>query len=129
MGIGTPLYILEAIENGIDMFDCVFPTRTGRNGHVFTRQGCFALKKADNIKDFSPLVKECGCKVCRNYSRAYLRHLFKTQEILCSILASYHNLYFLFNMVEDARRAIEQERFPAFKKEFLARFGGPNETA
>jgi queuine tRNA-ribosyltransferase len=123
MGIGTPEYILGAIEAGIDMFDCVFPTRTGRNGHVFTRRGCFALKKAENTLDFSPIDKECGCKVCRTYSRAYLRHLFKTQEILCSILASYHNLYFLHDLVKDARRAINEGRFLEFKKNFLARYG------
>jgi queuine tRNA-ribosyltransferase len=123
MGIGTPEYILGAIECGIDMFDCVFPTRTGRMGRVFTRKGCFALKKAENALDFSPIDEECGCKVCRTYSRAYLRHLFKTQEILCSILASYHNLYFLHDLVKNARRAIIEERFREFKKEFLARYG------
>jgi queuine tRNA-ribosyltransferase len=122
MGIGTPFYILEAIENGVDMFDCVFPTRTARNGHVFTRKGSFALKKAQNTDDFSPIDEECGCKVCGRYSRAYLRHLFKTQEILCSILASYHNLYFLHEMVQNARRAIEEGQFPVFKRNFLERF-------
>jgi queuine tRNA-ribosyltransferase len=123
MGIGTPGYILGAIEQGIDMFDCVFPTRAGRNGHVFTRRGPFALKKADKRLDFLPIDQECGCKVCREYSRAYLRHLFKTQEILCSMLASYHNLYFLNKLVEDARMAIEENRFPDFKKSFLSRYG------
>jgi queuine tRNA-ribosyltransferase len=123
MGIGTPEYILGAIENGIDMFDCVFPTRTGRNGHVFTRQGCFSLKKAENALDFSPIDKECGCKVCKAYSRAYLRHLFKAKEILCSILASYHNLYFLNEMVHNARRAINENRFLEFKKDFLMVYG------
>jgi queuine tRNA-ribosyltransferase len=124
MGIGTPEYILGAVEAGIDMFDCVFPTRTGRNGHVFTREGCFALKKAENALDFSPIDKECGCKVCRAYSRAYLRHLFKTQEILCAILASYHNLYFLHDLVKEARRAIHEDRFQEFKKNFLTRYRG-----
>ncbi|MCL2479351.1 MAG: tRNA guanosine(34) transglycosylase Tgt [Treponema sp.] len=122
MGIGTPKYILSAIESGIDMFDCVLPTRTGRNGHVFTRRGAFALKKAENTMNFSPIDEECSCKVCRQYSRAYLRHLFKTQEILCSILASYHNLYFLNELIKDSRRAIEEGRFLTFKKEFLERF-------
>jgi queuine tRNA-ribosyltransferase len=122
MGVGTPEYILAAIENGIDMFDCVFPTRNGRNGHVFTRRGGFALKKADKRMDFRPIDEECGCKVCRNYSRAYLRHLFKTGEILCSMLASYHNLYFLNKLVLDARRAIEEDRFLSFKKQFLERY-------
>jgi queuine tRNA-ribosyltransferase len=79
MGIGTPEYILAAIEQGIDMFDCVFPTRTGRNGHVFTRRGPLSLKKAENRLDFRPIDETCGCTVCREYSRAYLRHLFKTR--------------------------------------------------
>ena len=123
MGIGTPEYILAAIEQGIDMFDCVFPTRNARNGNVFTGKGHFALKKAENRLDFSPIDEECGCKVCRSYSRAYLRHLFKTREILCSILASYHNLYFLNNLVRKARKAIAENRFLEFKKDFLTRYG------
>jgi queuine tRNA-ribosyltransferase len=122
MGIGTPEYILGAIEQGIDMFDCVFPTRNGRNGHVFTRRGSFALKKAENAFNFSPIDAECGCKVCRGYSRAYLRHLFRNREILCSILASYHNLYFLNELVMNARRAIEADRFTEFKTGFLKRY-------
>jgi queuine tRNA-ribosyltransferase len=119
MGIGTPDYILEAIGQGIDMFDCVLPTREGRNGRVYTTKGPFALKKAENRLDFSPIDKECGCRVCRDYSRSYLRHLFKTQEILCSMLASYHNLYFLNELVKKARRAIEEDRYMEFKKDFL----------
>ena len=122
MGIGTPEYILGAIELGIDMFDCVFPTRNARNGNVLTHKGPFALKKAENRLDFSPIDEECDCKVCRSYSRAYLRHLYKTQEILCSILASYHNLYFLNDLVVNARKAIQENRFAAFKKDFLARY-------
>jgi queuine tRNA-ribosyltransferase len=124
MGIGTPDYILEAIGNGIDMFDCVTPTREGRNGRVYTRQGPLSLKKSENQTDFSPIDKECGCKVCRQYSRAYLRHLFKSREILCSMLASYHNLFFLHQLVLDARRAIEENRFSEFKKEFLSLYKG-----
>jgi len=120
MGIGTPDYILNAIEQGIDMFDCVLFTREGRNGRVYTRQGPLALKKAENTLDFSPIDKECGCKVCKAYSRAYLRHLFKTKEILCSMLASYHNLYFINNLVERARCAIKEGRFLDFKQEFLS---------
>ena len=120
MGIGTPGYILEAIENGIDMFDCVIPTREGRNGRVYTRFGPLGLKKSENSMDFMPIDKECGCKVCRQYSRAYLRHLYKTREILCSMLASYHNLFFLHRLVLGARRAIEENRFSSFKKEFLS---------
>ena len=127
MGIGTPGYILGAIEQGIDMFDCVFPTRNARNGNVLTRRGSFALKKAENRLDFSPIDEECGCKVCRSYSRAYLRHLFKTQEILCSILASFHNLYFLNELVINAREAIKENRFGVFKKDFLDKYSGGNE--
>jgi queuine tRNA-ribosyltransferase len=119
MGIGTPEYILSAIENGIDMFDCVLLTREGRNGRVYTRKGPFALKKSENAADFSPIDKECGCKVCMEYSRAYLRHLFKTGEILFSILASYHNLYFINELVTNARSAIENNSFLEFKKKFL----------
>jgi queuine tRNA-ribosyltransferase len=122
MGIGTPEYILDAIEQGIDMFDCVLPTRTGRNGRVFTHNGPFALKKAENRLDMGPVDAECGCKVCRLYSRAYLRHLFKTREILCSMLASYHNLYFLHNLVKKAREAIDGDRFADFKRNFLSRY-------
>ncbi|MCL2094260.1 MAG: tRNA guanosine(34) transglycosylase Tgt [Treponema sp.] len=119
MGIGTPEYILEAIQEGIDMFDCVFPTRNARNGTVFTRRGSIALKKAEHRLDFMPIDETCACKVCRSYSRAYLRHLFKTKEILCSILASYHNLYFLHRLVKDAAAAIREQRFRAFKEDFL----------
>ena len=120
MGIGTPDYILNAIEHGIDMFDCVLLTREGRNGRVYTNRGPFALKKAENTLDFSPIDKECDCKVCKGYSRAYLRHLFKTKEILFSMLASYHNLYFINKLVENSRLAIKEGRFLEFKKEFLS---------
>jgi len=122
MGIGTPEYILFAIENGIDMFDCVFPTRNARNGNVLTRKGSFALKKAENRLDFMPIDEECGCKVCRTYSRAYLRHLFKSGEILCSILASFHNLYFINELLINARKAIKENRFLEFKKDFLMKY-------
>jgi queuine tRNA-ribosyltransferase len=122
MGIGTPGYILGAIGQGIDMFDCVLPTRTGRNGHVFTRRGPLSLKKAENLMDFRPIDEECGCKVCKEYSRAYLRHLFKTREILCSMLLSYHNLYFLNDLVLNARKAIEEDRFVSFSGDFMNRF-------
>ncbi|MDR2376879.1 MAG: tRNA guanosine(34) transglycosylase Tgt [Treponema sp.] len=120
MGIGTPRYILEAIANGIDMFDCVVPTREGRNGRAYTRRGSLSVKKAENLVDFSPIDEECGCKVCRTYSRAYLRHLFKTQEILCSMLLSYHNLYFLHTLVKEAREAISENRFRSFSESFLS---------
>ncbi|MCL2205962.1 MAG: tRNA guanosine(34) transglycosylase Tgt [Treponema sp.] len=122
MGIGTPQYILTAIEQGIDMFDCVLATRNARNGNVFTSKGAFALKKSANRLDFMPIDEECECKVCRSYSRAYLRHLFKSGEILCSILATFHNLHFLHDLIKKSRQAIVENRFQAFKRDFLAKY-------
>ncbi|MDR2541920.1 MAG: tRNA guanosine(34) transglycosylase Tgt [Treponema sp.] len=124
MGIGTPDYILSAIEHGIDMFDCVILTREARNGRVYTHNGTISLKKTEHRMDFSPIDKECSCKVCKEYSRAYLRHLFKTKEILFSILASYHNLFFINNLITNARRAIEEDRFLQFKRDFLFHYTG-----
>jgi queuine tRNA-ribosyltransferase len=127
MGIGTPDFVLEAVENGIDMFDCVLPTRNARNGSYFTRDGFLAIKNARYADDFLPIDGECGCKVCKNYSRAYLRHLYKEREILSSILASYHNLYFLHGMMVEIRGAIAENRFGEYKKGFLRRFMGERE--
>jgi len=120
MGIGTPEYILRAIECGIDMFDCVFPTRIARNGMVFTRRGNLSLKREANTFDMGPLDPDCGCKVCREYSRSYIRHLYKSSEILAAMLATYHNLYFLHRLVIGAREAIERNDFSRYKREFLA---------
>ena len=122
MGIGTPDYILDAIANGIDMFDCVLPTRNARNGSYFTHDGMLSIKQERFIHDFGPIDKECNCKVCRNYSRSYLRHIFKSQEILSSMLASYHNLYFLNNLVKEAREAINNDRFEEYREVVLKRF-------
>lgn len=122
MGIGTPEYILDAVQAGIDMFDCVLPTRNARNGSYFTRCGMLSIKQERWIHDFGPVDPECNCKVCRTYSRSYLRHLFKEQEILSSILASYHNLYFLNNMLKEIRVAIDEDRFEQYRKEFLDKF-------
>ncbi len=124
MGIGTPAYILEAVRNGIDMFDCVLPTRNARNGSYFTRDGMLSIKQERFIHDFGPLDPECNCKVCRNYSRSYLRHIFKSQEILSSMLSSYHNLYFLHTMLKEIRQAINEDRFEEYRKNFLERFYG-----
>jgi queuine tRNA-ribosyltransferase len=120
MGIGTPDYILEAVENGIDMFDCVFPTRTARNGLIFTAGGPIAIKKAIYERDFGPLDPTCGCKVCRDHSRAYIRHLYKCEEILYAMLATYHNLYFIRDFVARIRESIRRGEFLAFKRKFLA---------
>ncbi len=119
MGIGTPEYILEAVQNGIDMFDCVFPTRTARNGLLFTKNGPLSIKQAKYTEDFNPPDSSCSCVVCRNYTRAYLKHLYKCNEILFSILASNHNLYFLHSLMAEIRESIQQSRFLAYKTDFL----------
>ncbi|MDR0685230.1 MAG: tRNA guanosine(34) transglycosylase Tgt [Spirochaetaceae bacterium] len=124
MGIGTPDYILAAIENGIDMFDCVLPTRLARNGQALTHSGPLPLKKQNYAFDFSPIDGECDCKVCKNYSRAYMRHLFKSEEILFSMLVSYHNLYFLHSLVKNARLAIDADCFTEYKQQFLKNYYG-----
>jgi len=122
MGIGTPEYILDAVSAGIDMFDCVLPTRNARNGSYFTRRGMLSIKQERWISDFGPIDPECNCKVCRTYSRSYLRHLFKEQEILSSILASYHNLYFLKEIIKEIRIAINEDMFEQYRKDFLEKF-------
>ncbi len=122
MGIGTPEYILEAVDQGIDMFDCVFPTRSARNGLLFTRDGPIAIKKAMFEHDKGPIDPECGCKVCKEYSRAYLRHLFRAGEILYSSLASYHNLAFLWELLSEIRLSIQSSEFSSYKKAFLSRY-------
>lgn len=126
MGIGTPDYILDAVRSGIDMFDCVLPTRNARNGSYFTRDGKLSIKQERFARDFSPVDAECPCKVCRNYSRAYLRHLFKAQEILSATLASYHNLFFLQTMMREIRNAIAENRFEEYRTAFLRRFTAGN---
>jgi queuine tRNA-ribosyltransferase len=126
MGIGTPEYILEAVADGVDMFDCVLPTRNARNGSYFTHDGMLSIKQERFEHDFTPIDTECRCKVCRTYSRAYLRHLFKDQEILSAMLSSYHNLYFLHNMLSEIQHAVEEDRFVQYRKDFLARFESGN---
>jgi queuine tRNA-ribosyltransferase len=124
MGIGTPRYILEAVESGIDLFDCVFPTRTARNARVFTRDGPLSLRAEKNRLDYSPIDSDCACETCRNHTRSYLRHLFKAKEIQAAVLATHHNLYFLQSLVEGIRRAIIEDGFMEFKTAFLERFIG-----
>ena len=127
MGIGTPEYILEAVEMGMDLFDCVFPTRIARNGTVFTSRGTIALKWEKHRLDFTPIEEGCRCYTCSRYSKAYLRHLFKAKEILGPILTSYHNLYFLFRLVRDIQEAVSSGTFAAFKKQFLTSYDGIEE--
>ncbi|HTZ51250.1 MAG TPA: tRNA guanosine(34) transglycosylase Tgt [Spirochaetia bacterium] len=122
MGIGTPAYILEAIEAGIDLFDCVYPTRTARNAMVLTRNGPLSMRNERFRKDLDPVDAECRCYTCRNHSRAYLRHLFKAKEIEAAVLATCHNLSFLHGMVRDAREAVARRDFGRFKAGFLSRY-------
>ncbi len=124
MGIGTPDYIFEAVEDGIDMFDCVQPTRVARHGLYVTHFGMLSIKQKRYEKDFGPLDPLCDCKVCRTYSRAYLRHIFREQEILSSMLASYHNLYFLNKMIHEIRGSINEDRFVQYKEDFMKQFHG-----
>lgn len=123
MGVGTPDYLFEGVERGVDMFDCVLPTRIARHGMAMTSSGRVNIKNAQYERDFTPLDAECGCYTCRNYSKAYLRHLFKCNEILSSMLLSNHNLHFLVNLMKNIRTAIEEDRFSEYKKEFYAAYG------
>jgi len=123
MGVGTPDALVEGVKSGIDMFDCVFPTRVARNGTAMTLSGRLVVKNAEYANDFRPIDPNCGCPVCRNYSRAYIRHLLKSGEILGLRLTTLHNLYFLFEFMRRMRRAIIEDRFLAFRDEFLQRQG------
>ena len=123
MGMGMPQDLLECVERGVDMFDCVAPTRNARNGTLLTHSGRVLIKNAENTDDFSPLDPECDCYTCLNYSRAYLRHLAKTKEILGARLNSYHNLYFTLKLMENIRRSISEGTFKEYKRELLNKWG------
>ena len=122
MGMGTPLDLVEGVSRGIDMFDCVMPTRNARNGTIFTRHGKMVLKNAVHARDSSPIDEECGCYTCRNFSRAYLRHLFQAGEILGPTLATCHSLYYYSELMREIREAIERDRFLAWRGEFVDRY-------
>ena len=122
MGIGTPDYIFEAVERGVDMFDCVEPTRIARHGMAMTSHGRISIKNAKFERDFTPLDPECDCYTCRNYTRAYLRHLFKAGETMSHMLLTEHNLRFLSRLSEDIRKSIEEDRFSEFKDEFYSKY-------
>ena len=124
MGIGTPQYILEAVESGIDLFDCVFPTRTARNAQVFTFDGPLSLRNEKHRLDFRPIDERCLCDTCRTHTRAYLRHLFKAREIGAAVLATMHNLSFIQVLVRGIRESITRGEFSGFKKEFVRRYQG-----
>ena len=118
MGVGTPEDLVECVERGVDMFDCVMPTRNARNGTLFTKYGKLGIRNAQYANDPNPVEDGCGCYACRNYSRAYLRHLFAASEILAARLGTIHNLYYYINLMQDIRKAIEEDRLQEFKTEF-----------
>ena len=118
MGVGTPEDLVEGVYRGVDMFDCVMPTRNARNGMLFTSRGRVVIKNSCNREDQRPVDEQCDCYTCRNYSRAYLRHLFQSREILAYQLNSIHNLHYYCSLMADMRRAIAEDRFMAFRKTF-----------
>ena len=119
MGVGTPANILEAVDRGVDFFDCVYPSRNGRHGHVYTRYGKLNLFNAKYETDTRPIEEGCGCPTCTRYSRAYVRHLLKAKEMLGMRLAVLHNLYYYNHLMEEIRLAIEEDRYTSFKNEAL----------
>ena len=122
MGVGTPANILEAVERGVDFFDCVYPSRNGRHGHVYTNRGKLNLFNVKYELDDSPIEEGCGCPACRAYSRAYIRHLLKAKEMLGMRLCVLHNLYFYNTMMEEKREAIEKNQYASYKKAKLEGF-------
>ncbi len=126
MGVGHPANLVEAVARGVDMFDCVLPTRNGRNGGALTRFGKMNLKNKGFARDFTPIDPSCDCYACRNFTRAYIRHLYTAGEILAARLCSWHNLYFLVNLMKEARKAIIDGRYPRFKRDFFSAY---NENA
>jgi len=128
MGMGTPPDLVEGVARGIDMFDCVMPTRNARNGTVFTTRGKLVLKNAVHAKDPAPIDEECACYTCRNFSRSYLRHLFNAREILGPVLATYHSLYYYCQLMREMRAAIERGEFSRWRAGFIDRYapGEPN---
>lgn len=126
MGVGTPANILEGVERGIDFFDCVYPSRNGRHGHVYTNQGKINLFNQKYEKDMRPIEEGCDCPTCRRYSRAYVRHLLKAKEMLGMRLCVLHNLYFYNTMMEEIREALDAGNFKSYKEEKLYAMGQIN---
>ncbi|MDO4296877.1 MAG: tRNA guanosine(34) transglycosylase Tgt [Lachnospiraceae bacterium] len=127
MGVGTPVNILEGVDRGVDFFDCVYPSRNGRHGHVYTADGKLNLFNARYELDDAPIEEGCNCPACRNYSRAYIRHLLKAKEMLGMRLCVLHNLYFYNHLMEEIRDAIDAGNYKAFKNEKIARYEGNQE--
>lgn len=122
LGIGEPMDLFIGVENGVDLFDCVAPTRTARNGTLFTKNGKINIMNAPFVKDFTPIDQDCDCYTCKNYTRAYISHLFRAKEMEAATLASIHNIYFITNLVSQMRQAILDNTFFEFKKEFLSKY-------
>jgi len=122
MGVGAPQSILEGVIRGIDMFDCVLPTRNARNGSLFTSSGKLSITNAKYKYDFTPLDNKCKCYTCRNFTKTYLRHLYMSKEILASILGTIHNLYFMASLMKNIRLALSEDRLLEYKEEFLANY-------
>lgn len=123
MGVGSPDYLIEAVLSGIDMCDCVLPTRIARNGTALTHKGKVVVRNAEYAKDFTKLDDKCDCYTCKNYTKAYIRHLIKCNEVLGARLLSIHNLRFLVKLMEDVRSAIKEDRLTEFKDEFYSNYG------
>ena len=124
MGVGLPTDIVDGVQRGVDLFDCVIPTRHARNGHLFTSTGVVKIRNARHAEDAAPLDADCGCYTCQNYSRAYLRHLEKCGEMLGPRLCTIHNLYYYQNLMSEIRAAIENDSLPAFAADLRARYAG-----
>ena len=121
MGVGKPVDIVASVARGIDMFDCVIPTRSGRNGQAFVRNGRINIRNEKYQEDTRPLDEECECYTCKNYSRAYLNHLFKSKEILASILLTNHNLHYYQDLMKTIRQKITENKFTDFAEEFISK--------
>lgn len=122
MGVGTPKDLVEAVFRGVDMFDCVMPSRNARNGHIFTSEGTIRIRNAKYKEDTSALDPTCDCYTCKNFTKSYLHHLDKIKEILGSRLNTIHNLHYYQKLMRDIRQAIEEERFSEFREDFLASY-------
>lgn len=123
MGVGSPDALIDGVLRGVDMFDCVLPTRIARNGTCMTSHGRLVVKNAKYARDFSPIDDNCDCYTCRNFTRAYVRHLFKADETFGLRLTSYHNLYFLINLMKQVRQAIMDDNLLEFKEHFFDEYG------
>ena len=122
MGVGDPIDILEGVERGVDMFDCVLPTRIARHGNAFTRDGKINIKNAKYKEDFTPIEEHCDCYTCKNFTKAYVRHLIVSNESLGGRLLSIHNIRFLIHLVEEIRTSIQDDNFSEYKEEFIKRY-------